>query len=142
MSELPVEGELVELASVGLEYGIHFAVGHAGETFQPALITRDPAGRNNITQLVALGLQIDNAFDFACERLRELPTPAAAAVVMDGNVTLDGEHFDAVIVRVGKPAADQSHEFAQRYRRGGFRGKRLDRVGNPGYAGSRPGLFA
>jgi hypothetical protein len=121
---------------------MHLAARHAGEAFQPALITRGPEGRNDITQLVALGIKIDSVFDFACERLRDLPTPAAAAVVMDGNVTLNGEHFDAVIVRVGKPAEDQSHEFAQRYRRGGFRGKRLERVGDPGYAGSRPGLFA
>jgi hypothetical protein len=141
VTETPVERELVELASFGLDYGIHLAANHNGETFQPALITRDPAGRNNMIQLVAVGLKIDNVFDFACERLRELSTPAAAAIVMDGNVTLDGKHFDAVIVRVGKPAADQSHEFAQRYRRGGFRGKRLERVGNPGYAGSAPGLF-
>ena len=62
--------------------------------------------------------------------------------MMDGNVTLGGEHFEAVIARVGKPAADQSHEFAQRYRRGGIRGRRLERVGNPGYAGSAPRLFA
>ena len=76
--------------------------------------------------------------------------PAAASLdesdvfgFLDRNAaTLDGEHFDAVIVRVGKSAADQSHEFAQRYRRGGFRGKRLERVGNPGYAGSAPGLFS
>lgn len=111
MSELPADPELVELATVGLEYGIHLVAGHAGETFQPALFTRDPAGRHNITQLVALALKIDDVFDFACQRLRELPTPGAAGVVMDGNVTLDGEHYDAVIVRVGKPAADQSHEF-------------------------------
>jgi hypothetical protein len=136
-----VERELVELASFGLEYGIHLAASHKGETFQPALVTRDPAGGNHITQLVALGLKIDNVFDFARERLRELPTPAGAAVLMDGNVTLDGEHFDAVIVRVGRPAADQSHEFAQRYKRGGFRGKRLNRIGNPGYAGTAPELF-
>lgn len=139
MTELPVERELVELANLGLDYGIHLATNVKGETFQPALITKDPAGHNDLRQLL---LNIDNVFDFACEQLRELPTPAAAAVVMDGNVTLDGAHFDAVIVRVGKPAADQSHEFAQRYRRGGFRGRRLERVGNPGYAGSAPGLFA
>jgi hypothetical protein len=142
VTELPVERELVELASFGLDYGIHLATSVKGETFQPALITRDSAGRNAITQLLAVGLKIDNVFDFACERLRELPLPAAAAVVLDGNVTRNGEHFDAVIVRVGKPAADQSHEFAQRYKRGGFRGRRLERVGNPGYAGSAPGLFA
>jgi hypothetical protein len=142
MTEFPVERELVELASLGLDYGIRLATDVKGETFEPALITRDPAGHNHLRQLLALGHKIDNVFDFACERLRELPTPAAAAVVMDGNVTLDGAHFDAVIVRVGKPAADQSHEFAQRYRRGGLRGRRLERVGNPGYAGSAPGLFA
>jgi hypothetical protein len=142
MPELPVESELVELASVGLDYGLHLAARVQGEAFQPALITRDPAGRNAITQLVAPGAKIDNAFDFACERLRGLPAPAAAVVVMDGNVTLGGERFDAVIVRVGKPAAVQSHEFAQRYRRSGFRGKRVERIGNPGYAGSAPGLFA
>ena len=142
MTELPVEHELVELAIYGLDYGIRLATGVKGETFQPALITRDPEGRLGINQLLAMGLKIDNVFDFACDRLRELPTPTAAAVVMDGNVTLGGSHFDAVIFRVGRPAADQSHEFAQRYSRGGLRGRRLQRVGNPGYAGSAPGLFA
>jgi hypothetical protein len=142
MAEPPVERELVELAIYGLDYGIHLASSVKGETFQPALITRDPEGRLGINQLAAVGLKIDNVFGFACERLRELPTPSAAAVVMDGNVTLGGGHFDAVIVRVGKPTADQSHEFAQRYSRGGFRGRQLERVGNPGYAGSAPGLFA
>jgi hypothetical protein len=142
MTELPVERELVELAIYGLDYGIHLARSLKGETFQPALITKDPEGRLGIRQLVAVGLKIDNVFDFACERLREFPTPSAAAVVMDGNVTLDGSPFDAVVVRVGKPGADQSHEFAQRYHRGGFRGRQPERLGNPGYAGSAPGLFA
>jgi hypothetical protein len=86
----------------------------SGEAFQPALITRDPAGRDTVTRLAALGLKVDNVFDFACGRLRELAPPEAAVVVMDGNVTLEGEHFDAVIVRVGRPATDHSHEFAQR----------------------------
>jgi hypothetical protein len=131
----------MELASLGLEYGLHLAADQNGETFQPALITRDPEGRNNINQLVAIGLKIDNVFDFACEQLRELPTQAAAAIAMDGNMTRDGRHFDAVIVRVGKPDADQSHDFGQRYKRGGFRGKRLKRLGNPGYAGPAPALF-
>ena len=142
MTDPPVERELEELAIYGLDYGIHLATSAKGETFQPALITRDPEGRLGISQLVAVGLKIDNVFNFACERLQELPTPTAAAVVMDGNVTLGGDHFDAVIVRVGKPATDQSHEFAQRYSRGGLRRRRLERVGNPGYAGSAPGLFA
>jgi hypothetical protein len=142
MTEPPVERELVELAIYGLDYGVHLATSVKGATFQPALITRDPEGRLGIKQLAAVGLKIDNVFDFACERLRELPTPTAAAIVMDGKVTLGGDHFDAVIVRVGKPAAHQSHEFAQRYSRSGFGRRRLERVGNPGYVGSAPGLFA
>lgn len=90
-----------------------------------------------------MGLKVDNVFDFAREQLlNKLPRPAAAAIVMDGNVTLNGERFDAVIVRVGKAAADESHRFSQRYKRGGFRGRRLERVGSPGYAGSAPGLYA
>ena len=49
MTELPVERELVELASFGLEYGIRLAANVKGQPFQPALITRDPAGGNNLT---------------------------------------------------------------------------------------------
>jgi hypothetical protein len=139
MAEVPVERELVDLAIYGLDYGIQLASRIQGETFQPALITRDREGRLGINQL--FGLKIDDVFGFACERLQELPAPTAAAVVMDGNTTFGGDLFDAVIVRVGKPAGSESHEFAQRYRRGGFRGRTLERVGNPGYAGSAPGLF-
>jgi len=130
----------VELAMVGLDYGIHLAASIKDEPFQPALITRDLTGQNQIIQLVAAGGKIDDAFSLATGQLRGLPAPAAAAV-MDGNVTLDGEQFDAVIVRVAKPGLGHSHEFAQRYRKRGFRGRRLERLGNPVYAGHAPALF-
>jgi hypothetical protein len=63
----------------------------------------------------------------------------------DARQAFDAAPADASILRRVLIAflSDESHEFAQRQSpRGGLRGRQLERVGNPGYAGSAPGLLA
>jgi hypothetical protein len=57
-----------------------------------------------------------------------------AAVVLDGYTHIDDVREDAILVFVGERGSDHSHEFAQRYGRGGLR-KRFQKAGNIAYVG-------
>jgi hypothetical protein len=141
VSDLPVDPDLTKLAISGLDYGVSVAAVEPDSAFSPAVITTHLQGPPRITQLMVLGVKIDDVFGYACKRLSEMPDVASAAVVMDGSVATGDAVMDAVIVRVGIPTAAISHEFFQRYRRAGLRRNRIERVANIGYGGEAPPLF-
>lgn len=135
MTELPVNQELLALAMEGVRYGLHIASGK--ETFQPARITQTTDGQTNLTQLIVT--KSDDVLADARRLLLEEPEVHRAALIMDGAVNLSGASEDAVIVQVGQRGGP-AHEFVQRYRRKRL-SKRVEAVGNVGYAGERPPLF-
>jgi hypothetical protein len=141
MSELPVSPGLWTLTEAALEYGAHLAA-EARETFQPALVTETADGTTAITQLVLLAEEAGkDPLAAALSGLADQDDVVRAAVVLDGNTHIDGVTEDAIIVLVGERAESHSHEFAQRYRRTGLR-KKFQTVGNVGYVGERPTIFA
>jgi hypothetical protein len=126
---------------MALDYGAQLAA-DLRETFQPALITENAEGEKGITQLVLLAEgAAKDPLGAALATLAEQDQAVRAAIVVDGNMHLDGVMEDAILVLVGERGESHAHEFAQRYRRSGLR-KKFQKVGNVGYVGERPKIFA
>jgi hypothetical protein len=142
MSELPVSPELWSVAEIGLDYGVHVA-GEMKEAFQPALVTETADGGKTITQLFLALAGAEAGTDplaAALSVLEQQDDVVRAAVVVDGYTHVDDVRDDAILVFVGERGSDESHEFAQRYRRSGLR-KKFQTVGNIAYVGTRDPIF-
>src|SRR5262249_11060630 len=105
--------------------------------FQPAMITASSTGQRAITQLVLV--KSNYVLSDARRILNEAGDVELAALVLDGNLHVNGKSIDAVIVQAGRRGG-AAYEVAQRYQRKRF-GKKIVAEGNPGYAGERATLF-
>lgn len=135
MAQLPVSPELVALATEAIAYGVHVA--EVDAPFQPAMITISSTGARTITQLVLV--KSSDVLADARYLLNQTADVARAALVLDGNLHVNGKSVDAVIVQVCERGSS-AYEFAQRYQRKRF-GKKVVPNGNIGYTGERTTLF-
>lgn len=124
---------LVELAIRALDHGVRSIDGGAGPLI-PFMLTREGIHRF-VTERIEEGV----------ERAREMAAQVAAGgtpvvIAYDGFLTAEGKRTDAILVCAAAAGRGPAHIFAQRYiakRRG-----KVEPVGNPGYLGSRDGLFS